>query len=207
LRRGVFLRIVRRLKAKMMREMERWEKREGIAFLKRVGIREGDTVLDFGARVGHYTIPAAAAVGPKGKVYAFDKDPKALAELVRKKAVRDVDNIVTVETTGETGVNLADASVDLVLLYDVLHLMPAVPRRALYKEAARVLKDSGVLSVYPKHVAEDGAADYFKDLTAEDVMREICSPGFVLRDTVCGRLSHDDTVVAGCVWNFEKVGR
>ena len=41
-------------------------------------------------------------------------------------------------------------------------------------------------------------------LTAEDIDHEVCSGGFVRRDKVCGKLSHDNTLVSGCVWNFTK---
>lgn len=204
LRRGVFRRIARRLKAKIMREMERWETEDGIAFLKRVGVREGDTVVDFGARVGHYTVPAAAIVGPKGKVYAFDKNAAALTELMQRTSTSIADRIVTVHTRGETELDRPDASVDVCLFYDILHMLPATSRHALYQEARRVLTDSGILSVYPKHVAEDAASDHFKDISAQDVSREICSSGFLFKERVCGRLSHDDTLVSGCVWNFVK---
>ena len=204
LRRGVFRRIARRLKAKIMCEMERWETEDGIAFLKRVGVREGDTVVDFGARVGHYTVPAAAIVGPKGKVYAFDKNAAALTELMQRTSTSIAGRIVRVHTRGETELDRPDASVDVCLFYDILHMLPATARHALYLEARRVLTDSGILSVYPKHVAEDSAADYFKDMTAQDVSREICSSGFLFKERVCGRLSHDDTLVSGCVWNFIK---
>ena len=42
--------------------MKKWEREEGVKFLKKIGIKTGQTVLDFGARVGHYSIPAAIAV-------------------------------------------------------------------------------------------------------------------------------------------------
>ena len=45
--------------------MKQWETAIGVLFLKRVGLRQGQTVIDFGARVGHYTIPAAKVVGPR----------------------------------------------------------------------------------------------------------------------------------------------
>ena len=196
--------MVRRLKAKMMHEMQKWENREGVAFLKRVGVKDGDTVADFGARVGHYAIPAARLVGAKGRVYALDKDPKALRDLRRKKEIQSLDNIMIVETAGEINLSLSDESVDIFILYDILHMMPVASRRAIYGEATRVLKDSGLLSVYPKHVADDEAAHHFENLTSKDVGREICSVGFTLRDKVCGVLSHDDTLVSGCVWNFTK---
>lgn len=190
-----------------MCEMEQWETQEGIAFLKRVGIREGDTIVDFGARVGHYSIPAASIVGYKGTVYAFDKNAAALTELRQRTSMSIADRIVTVHTKGETELNRPDASVDVCLFYDILHMLPATSRHALYQEALRVLTNSGILSVYPKHVAEDGATDHFKDISAKEVSREITSSGFSLRDKICARLSHDDTMVSGCVWNFVRVDK
>jgi len=187
-----------------MRDMERWETGEGILFLQRAGVRRGDTVVDFGARVGHYTIPAAALVGPGGAVYAFDKNAAALAELTQRRPASATGRIATVHTTGETELDRPDESVDVCLFYDVLHILPAASRHALYKEARRVLKDSGILSVYPKHVAGDDAAEHFRDMTAEDVSGEICSCGFSFRKKVCGQLSHNDSLVSGCVWSFTK---
>ena len=57
----------------MDKEMERWEKNEGIEFLRRIGIESGQKVLDFGAGVGHYSILVARIVGSKGRVYALEK--------------------------------------------------------------------------------------------------------------------------------------
>jgi ubiquinone/menaquinone biosynthesis C-methylase UbiE len=188
----------------MTLQMEDWEAKDGVDFLKRIGVRSGQTVADFGARVGHYAIPAGRLVGAKGRVYALDQYPKALAELERKRSSEGLDNIIVVETAGDTDLDLPAEAMDVLLLYDVLHLMPPALRQDLYKEAARVLKDSGLLSVYPKHVIGDWAAEHFKGLTARDVSREICSAGFNLRDKVCGVLSHDDALVSGCVWNFAK---
>jgi len=115
-----------------MHEMERWETAEGIAFLKRVGVRKGDTIVEFGARVGHYTVPATAIVGPKGKVYAFDKNAAALAELAERSPASIADQIVTVHTAGESRLDRPDASVDVCLFYDILHILPVTSRHALY---------------------------------------------------------------------------
>jgi FkbM family methyltransferase len=41
-----------------------------------------DTVaVDLGAHLGHYTLAAARAVGPRGKVFAFEADPETLSYL------------------------------------------------------------------------------------------------------------------------------
>lgn len=46
-------------------------------FLKHVQPR--DTVIDIGANIGYYTLLGAQAVGPKGRVYAFEPDPSPYA--------------------------------------------------------------------------------------------------------------------------------
>ena len=38
-------------------------------------VHEGDTVLDLGANIGHYTLKFSKIVGERGKVYAFEPDP------------------------------------------------------------------------------------------------------------------------------------
>ena len=39
-------------------------------------VKEGDTVVDLGANIGYFTLLAAKLVGPNGKVYSFEPEPK-----------------------------------------------------------------------------------------------------------------------------------
>ena len=39
--------------------IEKWLEEDGEVFLKDIGIRKGQLILDFGCGVGHYTIPTA----------------------------------------------------------------------------------------------------------------------------------------------------
>ncbi|MCK4241582.1 MAG: class I SAM-dependent methyltransferase, partial [Candidatus Atribacteria bacterium] len=64
--------------------MENYIGRKCKEILKRVGIKEGQIVLDFGCGEGNYTIPAAKIVGNKGKVYGLDEDRYKLKELEEK---------------------------------------------------------------------------------------------------------------------------
>jgi ubiquinone/menaquinone biosynthesis C-methylase UbiE len=101
------------------------------------GLEAGKVVLDFGCGVGSYTIPAAQIVGDEGLVYALDIHPLA--------------NIRTILSNGDTA--LPDGSVDVVLLYDVLHSVPE--KQALLEELRRVLKPGGLLLVKPDHMTRD----------------------------------------------------
>lgn len=119
--------------------------------LTRVGVREKQTVLDYGCGPGTFTFTTAGLVGKGGKVYALDVRPRAL-ERVREKAMSEkIENVETIllDTSGfNTG--LGSESIDVVLLYDVFHDIG--DRQGLLQELYRVLKPDGLLSIFPMHV-------------------------------------------------------
>jgi len=111
--------------------------------LERTGITRGQLVLDFGCGSGMYTIPAAKIVGEQGRVYALDKDKKALDELMQKAESTGLRNIERMDTSGGLKIDLPDESVDVVLLFDVLHsyyFPQADDRRTLLNEIHRIMK-------------------------------------------------------------------
>jgi len=188
----------------MNEEVERWESKEGLEFLRRVGIRKNHIVLDFGCGVGHYAIPTAKIVGNDGIVYAVDKEQQALNELQQKAIYLNLKNIRTINTSGRIQIDLENDSIDVVLFYDVLHYHEKEERQKLYQEALRLLKQEGSLSVYPKHTLEDGPTQQFRELNLGDVKREIEDSGFHFEEKYCGIISHDDGLNQGCVLNFVK---
>jgi ubiquinone/menaquinone biosynthesis C-methylase UbiE len=184
--------------------MEWWEREGGSKFLKKIGLRPRQKILDFGCRVGHYTIPAARVVASEGIVYAVDKESEALEELGRKVTAHKLTNVKAAKTLGQMKLPLESRLIDVVLLYDVLHYFGADERMTLYNEAFRVLKQSGLLSVYPKHIVEDHPLMELQHLRSADIKREILSSGFQFERRYCGILSHDDGLNKGCVLNFKK---
>jgi ubiquinone/menaquinone biosynthesis C-methylase UbiE len=186
----------------MNKEIEKWETKNGVAFLKKIGIKSGQTVLDFGCRVGHYTIPAAKIVGSEGIVYAVDKEQQALNELEQKAT--HLKNIRTINSSGQIQIDLENDSADVVLFYDVLHYHEKKDREKLYAEAYRVLKQDGMLSVYPKHTLEDNPIMEFQNLSVGEIKQEIQNSNFVFGKKHCGLISHDDDLNQGCVLNFRK---
>jgi ubiquinone/menaquinone biosynthesis C-methylase UbiE len=116
--------------------------------LKQAGIKEGQTILDFGCGPGHYAIAAAKMVGAKGKVYALDIQPLA-AQSVEKKAKKEgLTNIITIVSDRDT--RLPDGSVDIALAYDMISMVK--DKEALAKEVHRVLKPNGIFSVLVEHI-------------------------------------------------------
>ena len=123
--------------------------------IEQEGITAGQTVLDYGCGMGSYTLPAARAVGEKGTVYALDINPLALNAVEKRARRLRLGNIRTIRSSRETG--LEDESVDVILLYDVLHAVPN--QAALLTELHRVLKNTGFLSLLPDHIEHDEVKD------------------------------------------------
>ena len=55
-------------------EVRKWIKEDRVKFLRKIDLREGQTVLDFGCGEEYYAVPAAKVARGAGKVYALDKD-------------------------------------------------------------------------------------------------------------------------------------
>jgi ubiquinone/menaquinone biosynthesis C-methylase UbiE len=188
----------------MTEKMEMWEKENGVKFLRKVGLRPGQTVLDFGCGAGHYTVPAAFVVGSKGIVYAVDKEQQILNELQQKAGANDLKNVRISKTSGQTTLDFESESIDVVLFYDVLHYLGKCDRKRFYHEAQRVLKQDGFLSVYPKHTMGDDPIQEFRELNSNDVKMEIENSDFYFKERYCGAISHDDGLNQGCILNFRK---
>ena len=166
-----------------------------IELLERIGVRRGQTVSDFGCGYGAYTIPVAKIVSAQGRVYALDKDKEALDELMQKAGSACLTNVERMETSGELEIRLADESVDVVLLFDVLHpyyFPQANDRRRLLSEIYRIMKPTAFVSVWPKHM----------ELETEDEVEKV---NFYLEKELPEMLIHNNrNLEKGRLLNFKK---
>jgi ubiquinone/menaquinone biosynthesis C-methylase UbiE len=182
--------------------VEEWIEGTGVKFLKDIGIRKGQKVLDFGCGSGNYAFPAAIIVGKNGVVYALDKDKKTLDELIHKAESMGLKNIIRLDTSKEPRIPLDNESVDVVLLCDVLHhyyFPRAEDRRRLLSEVCRVLKPNAILLLCPTHLQS------YMEPKLEDVEREIQEASFYLECEYSGTLIvHDSNLEKGQVMNFRK---
>lgn len=181
-------------------DARKWYKNMGKRFIKNLGIKEGQKMLDFGCRVGHYTIPVAQVVSEGGIVYALDKDQDSLDTLKRNASILGLENqIRIIKTSGELIIDLPDNSIDAVLLYDVIHILIKIdktlkPFQQLLSEINRILKPNGLLSVSIEHLRE---IIYSK----EEIMKEI-KKKISYRDSYHGKLMHWNWLKEGSVENF-----
>ena len=120
------------------------------AVLEEAGISEGFHVLDYGCGPGSYIGPLAELVGPTGVIYALDMHPLAIKMVERIVVKRNLTNVKTIQSAGETG--LPDQSLDAALLYDVFHDLDQ-PGTVL-KELHRVLKPGRLISFSDHHLRE-----------------------------------------------------
>lgn len=63
--------------------------------MMRAFLREGDVVIDVGANIGDLTLPLSQAVGPTGRVYAFESHPETFNILGANLALNQVRNVRT----------------------------------------------------------------------------------------------------------------
>ncbi len=169
-------------------------KEDGEKVLKEIGIKEGQVILDFGCGSGIFSLPAARIIGKEGKIYALDKNKTQLDGLIGKAKSQELRNIKTVKTSGELRIPSGDESIDIVLLYDVLHsyYFSVDERRKLLREVYRVLKPNALLSVYPEH------------MELEEVKREIEEADFYFEVEYFKTIIHDGRYTHGHILNFRR---
>ena len=102
-----------------------------------------ETVVDYGAGTGIYTVAMAAAV-PDGKVFAVEALPQ-LAELLREKITPQLADRLCVCETDDNVVPLDDGEADRVVMVDVLHHLHDQPEAL--EQVKRVLRPGGLFVV------------------------------------------------------------
>jgi len=182
--------IVGRMPETLPGEMEfrEWLREHADEVLKIVGIRKGQTILDYGCGPGTFTIASARVAGEQGKVYALDVRQRALERVGEEAKNEGLRNIVTMlADSSRMDISLEDESVDVVVVYDVMHDIS--DRGRLLEELHRVLRRDGFLSIFPMHMGDEE----MKEIVDESGL-------FRLRDSY----SPPGHETASSILNFEK---
>jgi ubiquinone/menaquinone biosynthesis C-methylase UbiE len=174
--------------------LEKWLDGKGERVLRKIGIRKGQTVLDFGCGSGAYTVPVARIVSEEGIVYALDRDKRALDELMQRAELEGLRNIRRMDTSSEVEIRLDDGSIDVVLLYDIFWYFPLSDPRLtkLLAEVYRVSRRQALISVIPKHI------------NSEQLKDKMENAGFQLKKKNAETIIHDGAFEIGQILNFVK---
>jgi ubiquinone/menaquinone biosynthesis C-methylase UbiE len=157
---------------------ERESEEQPDAALDAIGIAPGSTVADIGAGAGYMTWRMAERVGPSGKVYANDIQPKMLDILRRNMADRKLTNVTPVLGAVDDP-KLPRNGVDLVLLVDVYHEF-SEPQQMLQHIRDSLRRDGRVVLV--EYRGEDPAVPIRPEhkMTVQQVKAELEPEGFRL---------------------------
>lgn len=121
-------------------ERKEWQDPELI--LPAIGLGEGMTFVDAGCGEGYFALPAARRVGPRGKVFAFDINPDAIAGLKEHAAAENLTNLTADVGAAEDTIACRSCA-DIVFFGIDLHDF-ADPAKVL-QNAKTMLKPSGRL--------------------------------------------------------------
>lgn len=112
--------------------------------LQALGLRRNTAnVVDFGCGYGTFTIPAAQLIN--GTVHAFDIEPEMIEKTKIKAERAGLTNIkLYLRDFITDGTGLSDASVDYVMLYNILHSEDPFQ---LLSESLRILREDGTVGI------------------------------------------------------------
>jgi ubiquinone/menaquinone biosynthesis C-methylase UbiE len=113
--------------------------------LKRLEVSGGQRIADLGAGTGYFTLPLAAAVGPRGRVTAVDAQGEVLEHLRAKLAADGAPRNVELVKAEAHATGLPERSCDLIFAANVWHELDN--EAAVFAEVDRVLASRGRLAI------------------------------------------------------------
>jgi len=158
-------------------EFREWLADNASMVLRQIGVRAGQTVLDFGCGPGIFTIPAAEIVGDVGAMIALDVRPQPLERVREKALAAGLDNIrTTLEEGPDLSTGLPSESVDVIMVFDMLHTV--TDRQGRFLELHRVVKTDGFLSIFPMHLGTAELLDIVKRSKLFSLRDIVSAPGY-----------------------------
>ena len=119
-------------------ERASWQKPDQV--VAALGLRQGDTVCEVGAGPGYFSLRLAAAVGPRGHVFAAEVHPRMLEVLRQRLAAARVANLTPVLALEDDPL-VPQASCDLALMVNTFHHFS--DGAAYLRRLARTLRPGG----------------------------------------------------------------
>lgn len=167
-----------------------WQKPAHVITLMQ--IEAGSTVVDLGTGTGYFLPLLSLAVGTKGKVIALDVEPDMIRYVKERAQKEKLTNVEARAIPGDDP-QLADASVDRVLIVDTWHHVPE--RKAYAGKLAKALKPGGAVFVVDFTMETEKGPPKEHRVKKELVVEELAAGG--LTATVLKSELPDQYVVKG----------
>ena len=137
-----------------------------------LGIQGGMRVADFGAGSGAYTLAIAERLEGSGKVYAIDVQRDLLRRISNEAMRRGYKNVEVLWADLEVprASKLADASIDLVLISNLLFQVP--DKIPVLREARRIVKPAGHVAIIDWSASFGGMGPLKEDVVKKEAAIE-----------------------------------
>lgn len=116
---------------------------------KTLGLKEGQTVIDYGCGPARYIKNASDSVGTSGKVIAMDIHPLAIKKVKAKIEKYKLPNVETVLCEQGSKTPVENETADVIYALDMFHMVEN-PTDFL-NELSRLLKQDGTLIIEDGH--------------------------------------------------------
>jgi len=116
--------------------------------VRKFGIEEGMTVVDYGCGPGRYTMKFSKLVGETGKVYAVDIHELAIQAVNNKIGKHSLENVEPLLADGYNS-GVPDHVVDVVCAIDMFFIIKNPT--AFLRELKRITKRDGILVIDDGH--------------------------------------------------------
>jgi len=138
----------------MTSNIKDWRKEKYIPAMKAAGLKEGDTIIDYGCSVGNYTIPLAQLAGENGRVYAVDTNSAVFSDVRKRVRKAGLDNVITMIPERGYRLDIEDGTVEGFIIYDLIHFLKSDGILvSVLSECRRLLREGGILSILPFHLS------------------------------------------------------
>jgi len=147
--------------------------------VEQLGLSDGSIVADFGAGSGFYTIEAAKAVAPNGKVYAIDVHKDMLERLKKEAQRQHTTNIEIIAGDLEKlgGSKIREVTCDVCIASNILFMVE--DKKNFLLEAKRILKPGGRLLLVDWSASFSGMGPHTNHVVyKDDAVKLAISAGF-----------------------------
>ncbi len=144
-----------------------------VTTLTQIGLKEGDTFLDFGCGPGFFTVPASNIVKSSGKIFALDIFDEMLQELAKSELKAPTEFVKLFDST----IPLVDEVANIVFMAFVLH--EVIDKEKVLSELYRVTMPKGKIAVIEWNEIHAGKGpDLGERVSSKEAIKVLENAGF-----------------------------